>query len=144
MTTWNSHWGDSGRGNGSYGYNSKGTAFMMEPSNSLGLAVPTDGAPTAIPENQVQVPSDMIAIGDGFGIRIYGFGWPGEPLELDTYRLDRNQNAVFCDGHVEASNSDTLPRTTSSDWGVLFKPDAARAIRWNRDHEPHPETWPHL
>ena len=39
-------------------------------------------------------------------------------------------NILFCDGHVEYGRN---PK-----W-VEHKDDLMR--RWNRDHEPHPETW---
>ncbi len=41
----------------------------------------------------------------------------------------RNCNLVFCDAHVEAMPSLKLFNPTNS------------AIRWNNDHQPHPETW---
>ena len=44
-------------------------------------------------------------------------------------RHGNNYNAAFCDGHVES-----IVRN------ALFDP-ARTAVRWNNDHEPHPETW---
>jgi prepilin-type processing-associated H-X9-DG protein len=39
-------------------------------------------------------------------------------------------NTAFVDGHVEFIKDDAL----------YGKTDAAR-LRWNNDHQPHPETW---
>ena len=39
-------------------------------------------------------------------------------------------NTVFCDVHVELGKRDVLYQAT---------PDSR--LRWNIDHQPHPETW---
>jgi prepilin-type processing-associated H-X9-DG protein len=73
----------------------------------------------------------MIAIGD----------YPEDPNQQGeiafhnkyNYIADRHNgggNVTFCDGHVEYDKQ--------SNW--MKESDAARR-RWNRDNEPHPETW---
>ena len=83
----------------------------------------------------------MIALGDGQCFSIIGFGWPGAPAGwMDTFRSPhpvRRSNALFCDGHVEESQSDRFPKTTDG----YFKPTENHAKRWNYDNEPHPETF---
>jgi prepilin-type processing-associated H-X9-DG protein len=41
----------------------------------------------------------------------------------------RNSNVAFCDTHVESGATLKLFNQTNS------------AVRWNNDHQPHPETW---
>ena len=45
-------------------------------------------------------------------------------------RHGKNYNFACCDGHVEG-----MPPS------MLFSP-WVNAVRWNNDHQPHPETWP--
>jgi prepilin-type N-terminal cleavage/methylation domain-containing protein/prepilin-type processing-associated H-X9-DG protein len=120
----------------SYGYNMAGTGRYPSESRSLGL----DGGSsrvvtTGLSENQVRVPSDMIAVADCkpksreedndlddlFPINLL--------MELAP-RHHQGENVVFCDGHVEFARQKV--------W--LEKADRARK-RWNNDNEPHPETW---
>ena len=93
--------------------------------NTKGLAPP-------VSEAEVAVPSDMIAIADSF----HG----GFDLEHNHLRLleklgnasSRHQgkvNVVFCDGHVESPKMRFVFEDTN---------DVA-LVRWNRDHQPHPE-----
>jgi len=79
------------------------------------------------------MPNDMIAIGE-----FEGFGFPAFAPYTDYH--GRGRNAVFCDGHVESSNPDRIPKIASTLY--FFKPDEAHAKRWNNDNQPHPETWP--
>ncbi len=44
-------------------------------------------------------------------------------------RHGRNYNVLFADGHVSGMKPATLFNPTNS------------ARMWNRDHEPHPESW---
>jgi prepilin-type processing-associated H-X9-DG protein len=91
----------------------------------------------AAPEPQVLVPSEMYTIADtrpGVGqagldgspkMQLYGFG---ETKEAPPPHA-RGYNILFADGHVTfVKRSDYLcpPRT---------------AHNWNRDNQPHPETW---
>ena len=88
-----------------------------------------------MPEPRVLVPSDMLAFGDMWEWGIAGFGWPGTSYgdagTTGSNHGDRRANAGFCDGHVESSNTDRMPK----------KPDEAHVRRWNNDNQPHPETW---
>ncbi len=119
----------------SYCYNVWGTG-------SLGLGYLDPVIYTPVPESAVLAPSDMLAYGDGIMGWLAGFGYPG--LYWSGLHGDHRVNAVFCDAHVESSRCDLLPHKAS---GTLpsfadFIPDAAHAKRWNRDDQPHAETWP--
>jgi prepilin-type N-terminal cleavage/methylation domain-containing protein/prepilin-type processing-associated H-X9-DG protein len=113
--------------NPDYGYNSAGTGSYRQ--EALGL----DGGSRYLPENEVAVPSDMVASCDATN-------WPSgaDPDSLRwsnllgamVLRHNGGANAVFCDAHVEYG------KWTS--W--LRKTETARR-RWNNDHQPHPETW---
>jgi len=123
--------------NYSYGYNMSGSGRFLTTVPSLGLDGGSSdrGASTYLSENQVKVPSDMIAVADARPRR------PGGDMDLDDIyptnlladlvpRHNQGANIVFCDGHVEYAKQ--------TEW--LRKTDRARQ-RWNNDHEPHPETW---
>jgi prepilin-type N-terminal cleavage/methylation domain-containing protein/prepilin-type processing-associated H-X9-DG protein len=129
---------------GSYGYNVLGTVGAPTVSGPLGLGylhfwpeadTGFPGTP-AVSESMVRFPSEMLAIGDsrmssvsdGTTVHVYGrliLGSAEYPA-----RHGKNYNFVCCDGHVEPVN----PK-----W--LFTPAPDSAIRWNNDHQPHPETW---
>lgn len=144
-----------GGDSGGYSYNAIGTApFSVEGERQMRLGlgqliVSTEGREGVrewfIPESRVRVPSDMIAFLDGFVEWVhpgFGFGWPGLP---ESRHADRRSNSVFCDGHVESSNPNSIPkkvRTLPNSSEVLFAPDESHAKRWNNDNEPHRETWP--
>ncbi len=119
-----------------YGYNSQGTDRWLFPDAEPTLGL---GVRTAIPASSVLVPSDMIAIGDCSYGDILGFGWPGW-CESGTHGW--RSNVVFCDGHVEVSRSDLQRIMTPGSIYGQYKPDAAKAKRWNNDNQPHLETWP--
>jgi prepilin-type processing-associated H-X9-DG protein len=83
-------------------------------------------------ESEVTVPSDMMAIGDGFEGNGILMRKPVSDFEQFGNVLARHQgkaNVVFCDGHVESPTLQFLFADTS---------DAALA-RWNRDHLSHRE-----
>ena len=117
--------------NSSYDYNMSGTAlFNSRGATLLGL----DASPSFRHENQVRVPSDMIAICDATN-KVAGSDHDDDdnPPNLLTETVPRHNlglNAVFCDAHVEYG--------LQVEW--LLKTDAARQ-RWNYDHQSHPETW---
>ncbi len=117
-----------------YGYNDAGTGLL-----GLGGLDPAETMP--VPESLVLVPSDMLAYGDG------GFGWPSGFVWPGWYWAgfhgDFRFNGVFCDTHVEGSRCDRLPHKPlpTVPWGQ-WTPDVSLTKRWNRDHQPHPETWP--
>jgi prepilin-type processing-associated H-X9-DG protein len=54
---------------------------------------------------------------------------PGQSILSYARRHGRDYNTLFCDGHAERINP-----------SLLFNP-TNMAPRWNRDHQPHPETW---
>jgi prepilin-type N-terminal cleavage/methylation domain-containing protein/prepilin-type processing-associated H-X9-DG protein len=130
----------SGRVSVSYSYNFSGTG----PGLGLGgIGAGREFWNIPVPESRVFVPSDMIAIGDRCGgwENIAGFGWPG-CAGFDINHGLRHQ-AVFCDGHVEVSHPNLIPKLTNWPGSYhFFKPDAAHARRWNNDNQPDPETWP--
>ncbi len=136
---------------GSYAYNAKGVAWPWMTTNGLSLGLggrmsypsrPGWTAGTAF-EEQIQMPSEMFAIGESRW-RSQGNQGPegGEDymqcgmiyvnrgvMAFDPARHGRNYNQLCCDGHVVAMNP----------W-VLFNPTNTAAM-WNYDHQPHPESW---
>lgn len=135
----------------SYGYNAWGVSPPGN-SNSFGLGghrgtARIDNGVYAPPvtDNEVAVPVDMIALGDGLmgngGKVVEGSLWrtesSGNPATVESTQRVRSRHAgkaniVFCDGHVEAMSLD-----------LLFKDTDAQALsRWNRDHQPHSEMVP--
>jgi prepilin-type processing-associated H-X9-DG protein/prepilin-type N-terminal cleavage/methylation domain-containing protein len=145
-----------------YGYNMFGSATAGWHRGDLGLATApyevvgrqvthyTDRPPPPCQGTDVRVPSDMIAFGDHFvlaknregtedaPVHQGGGGFTGGGAALrptkNLFSISRRHNGganmVFCDGHVEYA------RTRK--W--IEKSDAA-IRRWNRDNEPHHETW---
>ena len=127
----------------SYGYNDGGGGSLKStipghiPDKSLGLGWsqqfygPDWLKP--VPESEVLAPADLIALGDTTSDYWYDVAitpqfsfkklWPGDRHNLSA-------NILFCDGHVELMKQDKLVEETDS-----------MRRRWNRDHEPHPETW---
>ncbi len=148
--------GDNYQYSGSYGYNLDGTGG---PGTTLGNLLGLGGDPegivtpgTAISENSVVNPSDMIAAGDtvlmGFGGSVQGIEFldnpffpdifwaaelmSGEPAsDLGVQGMARRHvgrwNIGFCDGHVE--NLRTKDLFNADNAGV--------ARRWNNDNQPH-------
>jgi len=136
----------------SYGYNAFGFGTQ---DDSLGLGghgafgqwrQPGSSASVRRPLGLMEVthPTDMIAMGDGIhgtGTRLY----TGQDLlwrhslyvgfKDSTPARERhgaNANLIFCDGHVE-----TTPLRS------LFEDRSAVALmRWNHDHQSHPERLP--
>jgi prepilin-type processing-associated H-X9-DG protein len=148
-----------------YGYNIYGSATPGVHRGDLGLATAnyevvgrqvthyTDRPPPPCRDADVRVPSDMVAFGDHFtlakskeGTNAWG-GYDGtggftgaggalRPTKQGfslSQRHNRGANIVFCDGHVEYKKT--------AKW--IEKTDAA-IRRWNRDNEPHRETWSDL
>jgi prepilin-type processing-associated H-X9-DG protein len=140
-----------------YGYNSYGMSAHASP-NALGLGgnhIWIGGRQQAAPpinDSEVAVPSEMMAIGDGFkganGVLQDGwfFLWRTEVTEAqgtqDTRYIgstkrafSRHQgqaNVMYCDGHIES------PKLK-----FLFDDTTDKAlVRWNRDHKPHRELLP--
>jgi hypothetical protein len=132
-----------------YGYNTYGTATETEQAvfitNSLGLG----GFPFPVAESSVLVPTEMIALlhRNTYGTHL-GFGWPGALWKPELGGKSFHQGgdlAAFCDGHVESSKAELIPKEAFAwyDGRTLwrFKPTEAYTKRWNRNNQPHPETW---
>lgn len=130
----------------SYGYNVQGMSARTD-VNSLGLggqyvwsASRSPAPPVA--ESAVVVPSEMMAIGDGFkgadGVIEDGDNWlwrspgvtgyPGSTAHAYA-RHQGMAGVVFCDGHAETPALKLL----------FDDPGDAALARWNRDHQPHRE-----
>jgi prepilin-type processing-associated H-X9-DG protein len=120
--------------NPSYGFNALGTA--RDGDRSLGLDGGSGSLPmTALRESDVLVPSDLIGIGDypQLDTGIQDGDIAGALDEPDDYLADRHNggaNVLFCDTHVEYGKQ--------TNWMTAAEPNR---VRWNRDHNPHPETW---
>ncbi len=134
---------------GSYAYNCYGVGRKGRPADrqELGLGgwvtMPSRHEPTA--EFQLQVPSEMFAIGESRwkDQRRWGWGTAGGHDRMlcgqfnrwgadafDPARHGKKYNQLFCDGHV----------SEMSPW-ILFNPTNTAAM-WNYDHQQHPESWP--
>jgi prepilin-type N-terminal cleavage/methylation domain-containing protein/prepilin-type processing-associated H-X9-DG protein len=121
-----------------YGYNALGTRDNLDvtPGGSiLGLSGGRGNPPLS--ENRVLAPADMMAIGDlpeiAPGLTANDGDITGafdDPYDYIAARHSRGGNVVFCDAHVEFGKQTNWMRAVSS----------AR-MRWNNDHQPHPETW---
>ena len=114
-----------------YGYNVFGALGVGNLYTNFGLGgVRSQSSAVIKPirESEVAAPAEMIAIGESDAFAFM------RSLNYDFYhRAFRHQNRVnvlFCDGHVESS---TLK--------YLFNDSSDEALsRWNRDHQPHPNT----
>ena len=136
---------------GSYGYNGSGTMpppLLISSAGTnyytLGLGCDSDLPGPEVPESTVQIPSDMVAIGDTvndmemtpvvewvdiatdtLGPNLYSIGGNLKDF-LPSWRHSGGANMVFCDDHVEFANRDVWTKRTD---------DARR--RWNNDHQSH-------
>ena len=127
-----------------YGYNVYGVASAAKHTNALdALGLHGNFVPgvTVLPkypgfapvkESEVTSPADMMAIGDSIvgDLRFVRL----DLAYLDKYgrataRHQGRVNVLFCDGHVESPTLKLVFEDTS---------DAA-LVRWNRDHQPHPD-----
>jgi len=117
----------TGMFNPSYSYNAWGT----DGTDLLLLGLDREDMRT-MPECRIWAPADMIAIGDTptnswTGIIIGATNCYDQILDN---RHNLGANVVFCDAHVEYGKQTNWMRATNT----------AR-MRWNNDHQPHPETW---
>jgi prepilin-type processing-associated H-X9-DG protein/prepilin-type N-terminal cleavage/methylation domain-containing protein len=120
--------------NPSYGYNMAGTYTIANSDFTLAVSLGLGASVIAVPENAVAVPSDMVAMTDWAVNPENDFDSddPQNLLELLLpARHNNGVNGAFCDGHVEYRKYKA--------W--LQRTDVARQC-WNKDHKPHPETWP--
>jgi prepilin-type N-terminal cleavage/methylation domain-containing protein len=126
---------------GSYGYNYGGTAMFGHSTNGewfLGLGPVgqpyLSGASPGVRDTQVAAPSDMIAFQDAIGYgtviapNLIGFDFWNDLAHKSAH--GQFANTVFCDVHVELGKRE-----------VLYRATADSRLRWNIDHQPHPETW---
>ena len=119
---------------GSYGYNSWGTGESGAQPLQLHLGLGdffvgnlVSEQPSALAEANVLAPSAMIAIGDVY--LTAGYITP-DFFGLAGGRHGTSDNMLFCDGHLEFGKTNSLYAKTQPS-----------RLRWNNDHEPHPETW---
>ncbi len=122
-----------------YGYNEEG--FVT--GQGLGWRDWVEGIPTKrVREQDVQVPTKMLALGDGFcgmkdgqwivrgPLMCHGNFVSGPPSDDETKRSRRRHNdrsnVIFCDGHVQDFKLDKLVKSTA----------AEDLRRWNRNNEP--------
>jgi prepilin-type processing-associated H-X9-DG protein len=77
------------------------------------------------------MPSDMVAIGEGYEVLLpFEIAWQPDYPGIAA-RHNEGASAVFCDAHVDYDKV--------RNW---YMADDAHRRRWNKDHEPHRETWP--
>jgi prepilin-type N-terminal cleavage/methylation domain-containing protein/prepilin-type processing-associated H-X9-DG protein len=117
--------------NPTYGYNALGSGLHESPMGLTGSVGNTSW--TGLRENKVTVPCDMMAVGDYPELSQQDGDITGAFDEQDDFVSNRHiggANVVFCDAHVEYGKQTNWMRAVSS----------ARK-RWNRDNQPHPETW---
>ncbi len=137
---------------GSYGYNGFGTE-PSAPNSPLGLGawgsvaaggpVPSSGV-RPIRDSTIRAPSEMIAFADSTlepwardptegldYLSVPPYPEHGSGMDPAAYppRHGQEYNFACCDGHVGRMRP-----------GLLFSP-WKNAVRWNNDHQPHPETW---
>jgi prepilin-type N-terminal cleavage/methylation domain-containing protein/prepilin-type processing-associated H-X9-DG protein len=138
----------------SYGYNITGTGWVPGQGKHLGLSPTFHGAVLSqglifpehpfsqearivwVSESEVRMPAEMVAIGDGY--QKYSSLWVEiVPKEAHTQEgrtigdIHREgANVVFCDGHVEYNKKQK--------W---IEPTEGARRRWNKDNQPHSETW---
>jgi prepilin-type processing-associated H-X9-DG protein/prepilin-type N-terminal cleavage/methylation domain-containing protein len=122
----------------SYGYNISGSGLGAK----QGLDSVMSGMDLGqhVRESQVLVPGDMIAYGDSSDLGDYSLPWIIPTFGVDmgdwfeswgpSKRHLGGANMLFCDGHVEYGRI--------RKW-VEHRDDVMR--RWNRDNQPHPESW---
>jgi prepilin-type N-terminal cleavage/methylation domain-containing protein/prepilin-type processing-associated H-X9-DG protein len=119
-----------------YGYNAGGSCAVNYPPYNLGLGLGTGFG--FVKSSEVRAPDDMIALGDlQLPSNVFRFiisPWHKYPLgNLDSViptRHSGGSDMVFLDCHVEWSKRP----------GWIAETAKAR-LRWNNDHQPHPETW---
>jgi prepilin-type N-terminal cleavage/methylation domain-containing protein/prepilin-type processing-associated H-X9-DG protein len=126
----------------SYGYNGWGVA-VPNPTNFLGLRgdyipgthwIKGSSGYAPVKESEVVAPAEMMAIGDSANGGLYFARYELAYVDRNGRSSSRHQgrfNVLFCDGHVE---SPTL--------GFLFTDTTyAALVRWNRDHQPHQDSF---
>ena len=115
-----------------YSYNAWGMGVDLGLGSSSKFDFSELNSNAPVPESAVIAPSDMIAMAHhrGFGGGLVGFGL--------GFSYRGCSQGLFCDGHVESGDAKGILEMTNES----YKLDEAHAKRWNRYHQPHPETWP--
>jgi prepilin-type processing-associated H-X9-DG protein/prepilin-type N-terminal cleavage/methylation domain-containing protein len=115
----------------SYGYNDWGGGRMdTKPYAGLGAQVNVQGE---ISSSSIKCPSDMIAITDSNCDGQWDTATDpvsNAPNQFPGDRHNEGANVLFCDGHVEYFKTARLIEETDN-----------MRMRWNSDHQPHPENW---
>ncbi len=118
-----------------------------EDRTGLGLVRPRPESPNwgpnlvfvgmPVSESEVLAPADMIAVTDtvtwmGRGIAHQRpHSWKESASFIFSFPHGKDTfNTVFCDGNVESFKKRHLDNPAAEFWR-----------KWNRDNEPHPETW---
>jgi prepilin-type N-terminal cleavage/methylation domain-containing protein/prepilin-type processing-associated H-X9-DG protein len=139
----------------SYSYNAFGVSglsdtFKMDGVTKrvphFGLGISSQALTGTFLESEVLIPSEMYAVSDarlfkgpplstlfGGSQALQGLAWM-DPYysamsEEKTPLHGAGYNILFCDGHIAFVKRNDC----------LYPPRTAR--NWNRDHEPHPESW---
>ena len=128
---------------GSYAYNSWGTDSSSLSKLGLGgegwASEPVRNTYSA----SVKAPADMFAVGEsrlyttlppfgitaGFDVMVPGLTKTKIGVLPYPERHGKNYNQLCCDAHIEGIRPAVLFNITNT------------AVRWNNDHQPHPETW---
>lgn len=122
-----------------YHYNTLGSMRYEERRRGgFGLVkeIPSgEHVPGKVSESEVLAPSDMVAFSDTVWLKKRGSlnGYVGAlPHTGAEFGFPHSDavNTAFCDGHVESMKRKLFTHPTERFWR-----------RWNRDNEPHPETW---
>ncbi|HEY3853834.1 MAG TPA: DUF1559 domain-containing protein [Verrucomicrobiae bacterium] len=131
---------------GSYGYNIDGSSGKGIIGHNFGLGPIIFWNVPPVSEGHVQVPSDMLSVGESRFLTDKEYMVPGgsvqggpggndalgcdhlgtEPTEA---RHGKNYNLLFCDGHVSSMRPLILFNVTNT------------AAMWNYDHQSHTELW---
>jgi prepilin-type processing-associated H-X9-DG protein len=118
--------------NWSYGYNYVGTGYGNTSDlarGTLGLLYGNQG----LRDTALVAPSERIAIADMMELGAEDGDIVCNFKEPDDWVADRHKqggNVVFCDAHVEFDKQ--------MNW---LKMDEKHRRRWNRDNQPHTDTW---
>jgi prepilin-type processing-associated H-X9-DG protein len=136
-----------------YGYNFIGGVWSSRPLLNLGLGgdyawSDSGGTYLPAPENRIQVPAQMIALGDTPALLppgaspppgatpgdllwiSYPYIFPGADVPGVGTWHNGGANMAFCDGHVQYAKQSVWMKSA----------DDTRRL-WNNDNLPHEETW---
>ncbi|MDB6130570.1 MAG: prepilin-type N-terminal cleavage/methylation protein [Verrucomicrobiales bacterium] len=121
-----------------YEINWDGFGNVRQGGTSLGLLTSFEGMKFGAMrrESDIATPSDMIAMGEMWSVRIVAARTQVISLSLATpesqyvfLRHQKKANMLFCDGHLETDDRKSL---------ISMSDEVQR--RWNFDNQPHHET----